>query len=87
MAVAGAASLAVPDVFTEPELVGMIGAYEVETVDGDPVDYGGDGDDSDYEDPRYIIARSGWIGAILALGWILWGFPGCLGSPVACFQL
>ena len=35
------------DVFTEPELVTMIVTDEVETVDGNPVDYGGDYDDSD----------------------------------------
>ena len=32
------------------------------TVDGMPVCYGGDGDDSDYEDPRDIITRSGYYG-------------------------
>ena len=49
---AGVAPLAVPDVFAGPELVAMIVADEVETVDGIPVYYGGDYDDSDYEDPR-----------------------------------
>ena len=52
VAVAGVAPLAVPDVLDGPELVAMIVADEVETVDGIPVDYGGDYDDSDYRDPR-----------------------------------
>ena len=53
VAVAGVATLAVPDVFAGPELVAMIVAdEEVETVDGIPIYYGGDYDDSDYEDPR-----------------------------------
>ena len=47
VAVVGAAPLVVTDVFTEPELVTMIVTDEVETVDGNPVDYGGDYDDSD----------------------------------------
>ena len=55
-------------------------------VDGMPVYYGGDGDDSDYENPRDIITRSGWIGVILTLR-MLWVFPGCRGGPVACFKL
>ena len=42
--VAGAAPLAVPDVFTELELVTMKVTDEVETVDGIPVYYGGDYD-------------------------------------------
>ena len=52
VAVAGEAPLTVPDVFDGPELVAMIVADEVETVEGIPVDYGGDYDDSDYKDPR-----------------------------------
>ena len=48
VAVAGVAPLAVPDVFTEPELVAMMVADGVETVDGSPVDFGGACDDSDY---------------------------------------
>ena len=52
VAVAGAAPLVVTDVLTEPGLVAMIVADEVETVDGNPVDYGGDYDDSGYKDIR-----------------------------------
>ena len=52
VAVAGEAPLTVPDVFDRPELVAMIVAYEVETVEGIPVDYSGDYDDSDYKDPQ-----------------------------------
>ena len=52
VAVAGVAPLAVPDVFAGPELVAIIVVDEVETVDGIPVDYGGDYDDSDYKNPR-----------------------------------
>ena len=52
VAVTGTAPLAVPYVFTEPELVTMIVTDEVETVDGNPVDHGGDCDDSDCKDIR-----------------------------------
>ena len=51
--VAGAAPLAVPDVFTELELATM----KVETVDGIPVYYGGDYDglwDPECDDVGYI---------------------------------
>ena len=44
LAIAGAEPLAVPDVFTELELVTMKVADEVEAVDGIPVYYGGDYD-------------------------------------------
>ena len=59
VAVAGVAPLAVPHVFTEPDLVTMIVADEVETVDGIPVYYGCDYDDSDYEDPGYFYEE--WV--------------------------
>ena len=52
VAVAGVAPLAVPDVFGGPELVAMIVADELDTMNGIPIDYGGDYDDSDYKDPR-----------------------------------
>ena len=48
----GEASLVVFDVFDGPELVAMIVAGEVETVEGIPVDYGDDSDDSEYKDTR-----------------------------------
>ena len=35
-----------------PDLVVMIVSDDVETVQGIPVDYGSDYDDSDYKDPR-----------------------------------
>ena len=52
VAVAGVAPQAVPDVFGGPELVVMIVADELDTMNGIPIDYGGDYDDSDYKDPR-----------------------------------
>ena len=87
VAVAGAAPLAVPDMFTEPELVAMIVADEVQTVDGVPVCFGGDGDDVGCEDPRDIIARSGWIGVTLALQMDIVGFSRMSGRPSRLFQV
>ena len=52
VAVAGEAPLVVPDVLDRLELVAMIVAGEVETVDGIPVEYGDDCDDSEYSDSR-----------------------------------
>ena len=52
VAVAGEVLPAVSDVFDSPELVVMVGVGEVETVEGIPVYYGDDCDDSDYKDPR-----------------------------------
>ena len=47
--------------FTKPELVVMVVADEVETVDGIPVYYGGDYDDSDYEDPAIFLRGVGGL--------------------------
>ena len=46
----GEAALVVPDVFDRPELVAMIVAGEVETVEGIAVKYGDDCDE--YKDPQ-----------------------------------
>ena len=52
VAVAGEAPLVVPDVLDRPKQVVMIVAGEVKTVEGIPVEYGDDCDDSEYKDPR-----------------------------------
>ena len=52
-----------------------------------PVCYGGDGDDSDYEDPRDIITMSGWIGVILTLRMDIMGFSRMSGRPSRLFQV
>ena len=60
VAVAGEAPLVVPDVLDRPELVAMIVAGEVETVEGIPVENGDDCDDSEYKDPGMNLRL--WMG-------------------------
>ena len=60
---------------------------EFVTVDGVPVCYGGDGDDAGCEDRRDIIARSGWIGVILALQMDIVGFSRMSGRPSHLFPV
>ena len=57
------------------------------TVDGVPICYGGDGDDAGCDDPRDIIARSGWIGVILVLQMDIVGFPRMSGWPSRLFPV
>ena len=99
LGVAGAAPLAVPDVFTELELVTMKLADEVETVDGFPSYYGGDYDslcDPECDNIGYIgnfdgqsseyEDPPGWNGVILTRRMYLMDFLRRTGRP-SCLSL